>query len=72
MTPFICNVTNVSNTMRKIGTPKPPIKCDRQPFNCVNGPKSPMYWKNWEGNNMFEPGHFAPTYSRAYGFAEGA
>jgi hypothetical protein len=31
-----------------------------------------MYWRNKEGNNTFEPHHYAPTYSQKYGFGEGA
>jgi len=31
-----------------------------------------MYWKNLEGNNMANPGHYAPIYNDPYGFTEGA
>jgi len=77
MTPFQCNVTNPSK--RVIGKPLPPIRCDGQvPYPGGNTtttcrkPLQPMYWKNNERNNMANPGHYAPTYSSAYGFPEGA
>lgn len=71
MTPFVCNVTN-SKSNKKLGKAIPPVKCDTDPSECVVGAKQPMYWMQKEGNNMFEPGHYAPTYSNAYNYKEGA
>ncbi|CAF0828144.1 unnamed protein product [Didymodactylos carnosus] len=71
MTPFVCTVTGKPSN-RQIGKPHPPVKCDMDRSKCVKGAKAPMYWKNLEGNNMFEPGHFAPTYSSKYGYEDGA
>jgi hypothetical protein len=71
MTPFVCNVTNATNK-KKLGKPIPPVKCDTDKSKCIVGAKQPMYWKNLEGNNMKEPGHYAPTYSDAYNYKEGA
>jgi len=31
-----------------------------------------MYWKNLDGNNMANPGHYAPIYSKEYGYPDGA
>ncbi|CAM0140360.1 hypothetical protein VKS41_007010 [Umbelopsis sp. WA50703] len=71
MTPFVCNVTNTKST-KKVGKAIPPVKCDTDPSKCVVGAKQPMYWMQKEGNNMFEPTHYAPTYSDAYNYKEGA
>jgi len=81
MTPFQCNVTNPSQ--RVIGTPVPPVRCDGQPPCFVDPswgnrttvcPKvlQPMYWKQNDGNNIFNPGHCSPMYNSAYGFPDGA
>lgn len=71
MTPFVCHVTGATNT-RPLGKPVAPVNCEGNTAKCIKGAKSPMYWKNLEGNNMFEPGHFAPTYNTGYGYFEGA
>jgi hypothetical protein len=71
MTPFVCDVTN-STTTKKLGKAIPPVKCDTNKAKCIVGAKQPMYWENKEGNNMLEPGHYAPTYSNAYNYKEGA
>lgn len=73
MTPFVCNVTGATNT-RKLGRPAAPWKCENNATEgCMTGAKQPMYWMNREGMNMFEPGHYAPTYAEPlYGFADGA
>ncbi|CAO3673469.1 unnamed protein product [Umbelopsis ramanniana] len=71
MTPFVCDVKN-STTTKKLGKSIPPVKCDTNKAKCIVGAKQPMYWKNKEGNNMNEPGHYAPTYSNAYNYKEGA
>ncbi|RPA95384.1 hypothetical protein L873DRAFT_1607582, partial [Choiromyces venosus 120613-1] len=71
MTPFACTVTNATST-KPPGKPIAPVNCEGAPEKCIVGAKSPMYWKNLEGNNMFEKDHFAPTYSSKYGFADGA
>lgn len=70
MTPFVCTVTNPGNT-GPLGKPIAPVNCAGNPQKCIRGAKSPMYWKNLEGNNMPEPGGSAPTYSAAYGFSDG-
>jgi len=77
MTPFQCNVTNPSK--RVIGKPVPPVRCDGKPpypggntTTTCRKPLQPMYWKNLEGNNMANPGHYAPTYSSEYGYPDGA
>lgn len=71
MTPFVCDVKNATNT-KGVGKAIPPVKCDTDKSKCVVGAKQPMYWMNKEGNNMFEAAHYAPTYSNAYNFKEGA
>jgi len=73
MSPFVCNVINARANARPVDVARaqPPRKC-RNPTRCTQGPRNPMYWKNLEGNNMPEQGHYAPTYSILYGFAEGA
>ncbi|KAH0614319.1 uncharacterized protein H6S33_006205 [Morchella sextelata] len=71
MVPFVCHVTNATNTT-PLGKPVAPINCEGDKSKCVKGAKSPMYWMNLEGNNMFEPGHYAPTYNTGYGYFEGA
>ncbi|KAF8476807.1 hypothetical protein BDZ91DRAFT_804952 [Kalaharituber pfeilii] len=81
MTPFMCTVTNTSPNAKALGKPMAPRRCDGDGHNdevkaqkgkCVKGAKAPMFWKNKEGMNMFEPGHWAPTYSLKYGFDDGA
>ena len=42
------------------------------PSNCTYGPKLPMYWYQFEGNNMHEDPYHAPTYGDVYGFPDGA
>lgn len=71
MTPFVCHVTGASNT-KPLGKPAAPVNCTGNRSKCVQGAKSPMYWMNLEGNNMFEPERSAPTYSDDYGYLEGA
>ncbi|KAI5778531.1 hypothetical protein EDC01DRAFT_696887 [Geopyxis carbonaria] len=72
MAPFVCDVVGATNT-RSLARPAAPRKCGSGGVKgCVQGAKSPMYWKNLEGNNMWEPGHEAPTYSTEYGFEDGA
>ncbi|KAI5779968.1 hypothetical protein DFH27DRAFT_596714 [Peziza echinospora] len=82
MTPFYCTVTGAkAGSGKPLGKPIASRRCDGDGWNdeikaqkgkCVVGAKSPMYWKNLEKMNMFEPGHWAPTYSKKYGFADGA
>ncbi|KAL7272399.1 hypothetical protein RUND412_004794 [Rhizina undulata] len=71
MVPFVCIVTNATHT-RSLGKPAAPVNCEGDEGKCIKGARSPMYWKNLEGNNMFEPEHYAPTYSSGYGFPDGA
>jgi len=73
MTPFRCQVSNVSSNTSPIdvANARAPRKC-HNPADCVRGPRNPMYWKNLERNNMPEPGHYAPNYGILYGFPEGA
>jgi len=73
MTPFVCNVANASSTAQAVDVRRaqPPRKC-YDPTTCTQGPRNPMYWKNEGSQNMPEGGHYAPTYSILYGFAEGA
>jgi len=77
MTPFQCNITNASK--RQVGKPVPAVRCDGKEgwpkgptTNVCPKPLQPMYWKNLEGNNMQNPGHYAPIYSKEYGFPDGA
>ncbi|KAF8337592.1 uncharacterized protein EI90DRAFT_3256312 [Cantharellus anzutake] len=42
------------------------------PSNCTYGAKSPMWWFQAEGNNMFEDAMDAPTYNDRYHFSQGA
>lgn len=71
MTPFVCHVDGATNT-KQLGKPIAPVKCEGDSNKCVKGAKSPMYWKNKERNNMFEPSHQAPIYNVGYGFNNGA
>jgi len=73
MTPFVCNVKNAKSDAKAVDVrnAQPPRKC-YDPTSCTQGPRNPMYWKNEGSQNMPEAGHFAPTYSILYGFAEGA
>jgi len=77
MTPFQCNITNPSK--RTLGKPVPAVRCDGKEgwpggptSNTCKKPLLPMYWKNLEGNNMANPGHYAPIYSKEYGYPDGA
>lgn len=78
-TAFQCNMKGATSTA-PLPPPQLPRKCGydqiwgtpADPSNCTVGPKSPMYWYQAEGNNMFEDTYHAPTYSPTYGFKDGA
>lgn len=65
MTPFQCNIQNPAPYT--IAKPSAPVRCDGQPA-CWRQPTwgnktttcakalQPMYWKNLERNNIFNPG----------------
>lgn len=71
MTPFVCTVTNATNT-GSVAAGQAPVDCRDDQSKCITGAKNPMYWKNLEGNNMPNEAHDAPIYSDGYGFADGA
>lgn len=66
MTPFQCNIKDPAPYT--IATPVAPVRCDGQP-QCWHSPNlfprtstcakalQPMYWKNLERNNIFNPGN---------------
>src|SRR6266851_6426476 len=43
-----------------------------RPWNCTYGAKSPLYWLQQEGNNMFEGYYSPPYYLDLYNFQNGA
>ncbi|CDO75550.1 hypothetical protein BN946_scf184883.g12 [Trametes cinnabarina] len=80
MNGFKCQVTGDVGT-QPLGKPAVPRRCgadpdhgrpDPVPGNCTIGAKTPMYWYQKEGNNMFEDTYDAPYYNQLYGFADGA
>lgn len=79
MTGFQCNMKGATGT-KALGKPKLPRYCGADPAkgkvaapnNCTYGAKSPMWWLQAEGNNMFEDGMDAPTYNDRYHFTNGA
>ncbi|KIN97734.1 hypothetical protein M404DRAFT_889294 [Pisolithus tinctorius Marx 270] len=48
---FKCKVTNATSTT-PVGTPKPPVWCEEDQSQCVQGPKQIMIWNQAEGNNI--------------------
>jgi len=79
MTPFKCEISNPSNM--RIGNPVPPVRCDGKPgykggpvTTTCNKVQQPMYWANYERQNMFNPVNTqsAPNYTAIYGFPDGA
>ncbi|KAN0138966.1 hypothetical protein V8E53_003354 [Lactarius tabidus] len=79
MTGFQCNMKGANST-DPLPPPQLPRRCGQDPIwgtpadpsNCTHGPKSPMYWYQAEGNNMFEDTYHAPVYNPLYGFNDGA
>ncbi|OSD06540.1 hypothetical protein PYCCODRAFT_1422767 [Trametes coccinea BRFM310] len=80
MNGFKCKVTGDVGT-QPLGKPAVPRRCgadpdhgkpDPTPGNCTIGAKTPMYWYQREGNNMFEDTYDAPYYNPLYGFNDGA
>ncbi|KAJ3019167.1 hypothetical protein NUW54_g155 [Trametes sanguinea] len=80
MNGFKCKVTGDVGT-QPLGKPAVPRRCgadpdhgkpDATPGNCTIGAKTPMYWYQREGNNMFEDTYDAPYYNKLYGFNDGA
>lgn len=60
------------NVPRRCGADPANGKMEAVPSNCTVGAKTPMYWYQTEGNNMFEGTYAPPLYLDLYGFAQGA
>ncbi|KAI0649146.1 hypothetical protein C8Q79DRAFT_495002 [Trametes meyenii] len=80
MTGFKCKVVGDVGS-QALGKPAVPRRCgadpqwdkpNADPGNCTIGAKTPMYWYQNEGNNMFEDTYHAPYYNDLYGFSDGA
>jgi len=59
MTGVQCNMQGATGT-KGLGTPQVPTYCPTG--NCTTGAKSPMWWLQAEGNNMFNDYMNPPTY----------
>ncbi|KAI6101950.1 hypothetical protein F5141DRAFT_1136681 [Pisolithus sp. B1] len=74
---FKCKVTNATSTA-PVGTPKPPVWCEEDQSQCVQGPKQIMIWNQAEGNNIEVSGNDlsgdpkSPAYNSKCGFQDGA
>src|SRR5947208_2892622 len=47
-------------------------KLPARPWNCTYGAKSPLFWLQKEGDNMFEGYYSPPLYLDLYNFGNGA
>ena len=47
-------------------------KLPARPWNCTYGAKSPLFWLQKDGNNMFEGYYSPPLYLDLYNFGNGA
>jgi len=80
MTTFQCNFQGATGTVpvaqgkvpRRCGADPKNGKPNAVPSNCTVGAKTPMYWFQAEGNNMFEDPMTPPLYNDLYGFSNGA
>lgn len=79
MNGFKCNVTGSTSNVplakprvaRRCGVDKENRKLQSSPANCTFGAKSPFYWFNLEGNNVFEGAFSPPVYNDLYNFLDG-
>ncbi|KIY46927.1 hypothetical protein FISHEDRAFT_46370 [Fistulina hepatica ATCC 64428] len=73
---FKCNVTGATGTVA-VGTPQPPVWCEEDQSQCVQGPKQMLYWNQLEGNNIEVSGYDlsgeakSPGYNTKCGFSSG-
>ncbi|KAI5986752.1 hypothetical protein F5J12DRAFT_898676 [Pisolithus orientalis] len=73
---FKCKVTNATS-ITPVGTPKPPVWCEEDQSQCVQGPKQIMIWNQAEGNNIEVSGDDlsgepkSPAYNSKCGFQDG-
>ncbi|KIK64405.1 hypothetical protein GYMLUDRAFT_161154 [Collybiopsis luxurians FD-317 M1] len=71
-----CNVTG-STSSTPVGTPQPPVWCEDDQSQCVQGPKQMLYWHQASGNNIEVDGYDlvgerkSPGYNAKCGFADG-
>lgn len=69
-------VMNATSTT-PIATPQPPVWCDEDPSQCVQGAKQIMIWNQLEGNNVNVTGWDlsgmpkSPAYNAKCGFKDG-
>lgn len=74
---YKCTVTGATSTT-PLGTPKPPVWCEDDQSNCVQGPKQIMIWNQLEDNNIEVDGFDlsghpkSPAYNSKCGFQDGA
>ncbi|EGN97788.1 hypothetical protein SERLA73DRAFT_182534 [Serpula lacrymans var. lacrymans S7.3] len=72
-----CMVTNATSTT-PVAAPKPPVWCEEDQSQCVQGAKQVMVWNQAEGNNIAVTGydlagdHKSPAYNSKCGFKDGA
>ncbi|KAI0046343.1 hypothetical protein FA95DRAFT_1560219 [Auriscalpium vulgare] len=79
MTGFQCNMQGANSTV-PVARGQVPKRCGADPANnvpahpsnCTEGAKTPMYWYQAEGNNMFEGTYTPPVYNDLYNFRDGA
>ncbi|KAG5640954.1 hypothetical protein DXG03_006538 [Asterophora parasitica] len=74
---FKCQVTGATS-VTPLAAPKPPVWCEDNPANCVQGAKQMIYWNQQTGNNIQVDGfdlhgqNKSPAYNSKLGFADGA
>ncbi|KAI0059260.1 hypothetical protein BV25DRAFT_1918716 [Artomyces pyxidatus] len=79
MTGFQCNMQGAKSTV-PVARSQVPKRCGADPQNnvpahpgnCTVGAKTPFYWYQAEGNNMFEGTYTPPLYTDLYNFRDGA
>jgi len=73
---FKCMVTNATSST-PLATPQPPIWCEEDQSQCVQGAKQIMVWNQLEGNNIEVTGldlsgmPKSPAYNAKCGFKDG-
>ncbi|PFH51108.1 hypothetical protein AMATHDRAFT_75186 [Amanita thiersii Skay4041] len=80
MNGFKCTVTNSRPGAPALARPQLARRCgfdkynnvQADPKNCTQGAKLPFYWKQAEGNSMFEGYYSPPLYNELYNFKHGA
>jgi len=81
MNGYACQITGATSSV-PLAKPHVPRRCGADndpelvkpaaPQNCTYGAKTPIYWNQKDGNNLFEGTHAAPYYNDLYGFSDGA